>query len=303
MQTSATTLCWSPVSLAVLARYAACWQREGTVSADYTPANLFAWDNTYHQSIAFVGDRATVRITEDGVNFRYLFPVGTGDPTLAIEALLAEAKATAQPLVLVGVTEEQLATLSPALLARFSIEETRDFADYLYSAEALASLAGKKLHGKRNHVNAFSAAHRWQAEPLTPVLFPHCREILAAWQAESEFPDHGEQDAILRALAAWSELSLSGAVLFADGKPVAFTVGEMIGEDTLCVHFEKAMPAWRGAYPVINREFVRMMREKHPVLALINREDDMGLPNLRAAKLSYHPLQFVKKFCLRASDL
>ena len=54
---------------------------------------------------------------------------------------------------------------------------------------------------------------------------------------------------------------------------------------------------------MINREFVRMMREAHPLLTLVNREDDMGLPNLRAAKLSYRPTAFVKKFCLRAQDL
>ena len=80
------------------------------------------------------------------------------------------------------------------------------------------------------------------------------------------------------------------------GVPTAFCVGSRIGEDTVCVHFEKALPQVQGAYAVINREFVRAMLGKYPQLRYINREDDMGLANLRTAKLSYHPIALLKKF-------
>ena len=53
-----------------------------------------------------------------------------------------------------------------------------------------------------------------------------------------------------------------------------------------------------GAYPTVNREFVRMMRKRFPALAWVNREDDMGLENLRRAKLSYHPATLIKKYAL-----
>ena len=304
MQLSTTQpLCFSPVTLDTLSRYAEAWRRENTKSTDYAPATLYAWNDTYHQAIAHVGDHTIVRITEDEVSFRYLFPIGTGDPTPAVEALIADAAHLGQPLTIVGVTEEQLERLPDALRARFSISETRDFFDYLYTAESLATLAGKKLHGKRNHINSFSAAHDWQISPLTPADFPACRAILAAWKASAEHASQSEVTAALRALDAFDALSLEGAMLRVGEEPIAFTIGEMLGDDTLCVHFEKVLPAWRGAYPVINREFVRMMREKHPALSLVNREDDMGLENLRAAKLSYRPLRLLRKFALRARDL
>lgn len=294
---------WSAVTPDTLSRYTEAWLREGTKSADYAPANLYLWNDTYHQMLAHAGEHALVRITEDGVNYRYLFPIGGGDPTPAFDALFAEAARLSQPLFVVGVTEEQLDRLPEALRARFTVSETRDYADYLYTAESLATLAGKKLHGKRNHINAFSAAHDWQVRPIAPADFPACRAIISAWREAAEFSSAGECSAALRALKAFEELSLYGALLTVGDLPVAFTVGEMLGNDTLCVHFEKTLPTWRGAYPVINREFVRMMREKHPVLTLINREDDMGLANLRAAKLSYHPTQLLRKFSLRARVL
>ena len=47
---------------------------------------------------------------------------------------------------------------------------------------------------------------------------------------------------------------------------------------------------------MINRELVRLMRARWPELEFINREDDMGLENLRQAKLSYHPEYLLRKF-------
>ena len=50
---------------------------------------------------------------------------------------------------------------------------------------------------------------------------------------------------------------------------------------------------------MINREFARWVREHHPNVRCLNREDDMGLPALRQAKLSYEPMEFARKFRIR----
>ena len=49
---------------------------------------------------------------------------------------------------------------------------------------------------------------------------------------------------------------------------------------------EKADENIDGAYAMVNREFARYIRDKYPKIRFFNREEDMGLENLRAAKLS-----------------
>ena len=105
-----------------------------------------------------------------------------------------------------------------------------------------------------------------------------------------------EQAAFRRAIEKWDELSLEGAVLMEDGKILAMSAGSMLNQDTFDVHFEKALDDVDGAYPAINQAFSAHLLGKYPHLRWLNREDDLGLPGLRKAKLSYYPDHLVVKF-------
>jgi hypothetical protein len=52
-----------------------------------------------------------------------------------------------------------------------------------------------------------------------------------------------------------------------------------------------------GAGETINKLFAEKMRRLHNV-SYINREEDVGDPGLRKAKLSYHPAIILKKYNL-----
>ena len=269
--------------------------------ADRAFANLYIWNRTYRQEIAFFdsGDAhfAVIHFQTDGSPHRYLFPVGQGSLSCVIDTMTAQAALRGEPLMLDGVTENEVNALNAAFPDRFSAIEERDWADYLYDAASLSTLAGKKLHAKRNHINAFTATHHWMLHPLSVDRFDQCRTVLEAWRAEHPADSvQSECIAIERAFQAYDALELEGAVLTVDDAPVAFTLGSMLTEDTLCVHVEKALSDFGGAYPVINREFVRMMHQKHPALTTVNREDDMGLENLRRAKMSYRPSHLLTKY-------
>ena len=77
-----------------------------------------------------------------------------------------------------------------------------------------------------------------------------------------------------------------GGATRVNGEIIAITLGERLTEDTFVVHFEKAFSEIQGAYPIINREFVRHELADY---VYVNREEDMGIEGLRKAKLSYRP--------------
>ena len=88
-------------------------------------------------------------------------------------------------------------------------------------------------------------------------------------------------------------------VLYSGDRIVGFSMGEFCRCDCFDVHFEKAYSDINGAYPMVCREFTRMLMARHPELLYMNREDDMGLEPLRRSKLSYKPEFMVRKYTAR----
>ena len=76
---------------------------------------------------------------------------------------------------------------------------------------------------------------------------------------------------------------------------IAMTLGSFLSEDTMDVHFEKALSSVDGAYTAINCEFARYIRNRFPGVCYLNREEDMGIEGLRKAKESYLPHHMVQK--------
>jgi hypothetical protein len=272
---------------------------------EYTFTNLFLWSRLYQTKITQQDGFLLVWFQRDE-GCHYLFPAGQGDLKRVIEEVRRHCQAP--PLRLSGVTEEGKARLDGLFPGRFLYEHDPGLDDYLYRGERLATLAGKKLHGKRNHINRFVALNPdWSVEPLGEDNIQDCWAVEKAWAGAANQEDskdgaeageeaNGESAALRLALCHRKELGLEGALLRAAGRPVAFTLGGRLNRDTFDIHFEKAVPDLQGAFPMINREFVRMILERHPEIQWINREEDLGLPGLRQAKRSYDPDGMVVKF-------
>lgn len=285
-----------PVSMDDRIAYIQCLTEENTQSSSASFGNLFLWDYLCTRNVAFVDGRVCAEYLCCHSTPFFTYPIGNGSLQSAVARMKERAAENGRPLRLRYVSLSQKDALEVAFPGRFRFTADRNNADYIYSADALASLSGKKLHRKRNHCNKFEAGYRWHSEELTPVLFPACREILQYWNAGNNGGSVDETEAIERVFRFWSELSMEGTVLFADDEPVAFSVSEFLSADTVDVHFEKARDDVPGAYPMIARELIRQLRSKHPEINYVNREEDMGIPGLRKAKEEWYPLFLLEKF-------
>ena len=272
---------------------------EDSRSADFSFGNIFMWDNTYIQYVGRIGMRLIAMPVYKKHPF-FAFPIGCGPLDAVIDTMREHAEHNGFPFSLMGVTEEHRQELEVLYPGKFEYMEDRDHFDYIYRAEKLATLSGKKLHAKRNHINRFIEDGDWSFEPMTAETAPECLEMLDIWTRENtDALDSGladEHDAIELAVDYFDRLCMEGGMLRRDGRLIAFTMGEKISSDTFNIHFEKAYSDIQGAYPMINREFARYIVENHPEIVYINREDDMGHDNLRQAKLSYRPEFLVKKY-------
>lgn len=279
--------------------------REGSRACEHNFASIYLWATAYPQKIARVGDRLLVEMM-GGPGLSHLFPMGSGPIAPALDAASADAAAHGVPMTLICLTAEQKALLEAEFPGRFVFAEDRDGYDYIYSIDKLADLGGKKLHGKRNHISRFCDRYPdWMFEAIGPDNVAECIEMERIWYEQQVAEGRGdanlghERDAVYTALHHLDELGVSGGLIRAEGRVLAFSLGSRTTADCYNVHFEKAFGEIQGAYAVINREMARWVRANHPEVRYFNREDDMGLEGLRRAKLSYYPDILLEKFSAR----
>lgn len=206
-------------------------------------------------------------------------------------------------------------------LDNYSVEENTDIRDYLYDAEDLRTLAGRKYAKKRNHLKRFLTQYegRWEYRSLGSRDRDEIIAFLNGWIAErlqreekaaddagNAEPDaEGELNAEEKGIV--SVLSSTGIMdtirvggIYIDGALKAFSMGAYNELEKMAViEVEKADPSVEGLYQAINKEF---LCRAFPEAEIVNREDDVGLEGLRQAKMSYHPIDFARKYRIIQKD-
>jgi hypothetical protein len=176
----------------------------------------------------------------------------------------------------------------------------RDSFDYLYLRQELSDLPGNRFHKKKNRINYFSSRHAYTIEPYGKSHLQGCLDLLDQWRRVREEIDNNsvalEAVATAEALRMAAPLGLEGVVALVEGRIKAFALGERLNSDTSVLHFEKADPFMEGLYQLIDREFNRLL---FTGCTYVNREQDLGIVNLRESKLSYHPVELIEKFRVR----
>jgi hypothetical protein len=178
-------------------------------------------------------------------------------------------------------------------------EFDRGQSDYVYLAEDLIKLQGRKYHRKRNHIKQFKEKYSYQYLPLTSEWISECLRLETEWcdlrHCEAIPGLLNESVAIKEALTCYETLGLKGGAILIDGKVEAFTLGEPLNQNTVVIHIEKANSAYEGLYSLINQAF---LENEWAEYTYVNREQDLGEEGLRKAKESYFPHHMINKYTL-----
>ncbi len=278
------------------------------------PSNYFGCDTSLSHIFLWRSVTNILVAEQDGVLFRYYrgnkangrgygFPLGCSvkDGAAFFPLLKRDAKMREVPLEFCLFDESQTKAIE-----KYCDIQWQSFSgdsDYIYNQENLATLAGRKLHGKKNHVNRFlrlypDAEYRSISEKNAADAFNVAEQWILEHKENTDDTDSEEAElaCIREALSYMERMKLLGGILYVGDVPVAFTLASRLSDQCLDVHFEKAVGSFArdGAYAVINQCFASS--EEVSAYKYINREEDMELPGLRKAKESYHPAFKVKKF-------
>ena len=283
-----------PVELALKDELEAFFRPLDDGICENTFASLFLASRASPHEVSRLGEhsllvKGTEAVPGGGVPFARI----AGDfPAAGELAALLSHPALGGCRVLRDIPEPVAADASLAAVLPHPAELDRDNCDYLYRRSELAELKGKAFHKKKNLLNQFNAAFRADFRPLDDETAADALLVLDAWAVQAL---DGSDEVQCRAALRWrKELGLYGFVLYADGAPAAFSLGEELrGGTVFDCHFEKALESVHGSYQAVNAFTARALPER---IQFINREQDLGNAGLRQAKLSYRPCAMVEKF-------
>lgn len=262
--------------------------------------NLYLWRKPYHIRWA-IDHEVLYMVCKYNGKLMALQPLGPINKTKkAISTIIDYFDQSGFPLYFSGLEESFAKQLERYHNADFVLGSDRDDADYVYAMEDLLTLAGRKFQSKRNHINSFKQTYpQAQYLPITDEIIPQCRDFLESWYKIYNQKNPGdpfikvEKAVLFEILDDFQYFKLKGGVLMIDNEVVALSIGEQLNDDTAVIHIEKAHASIRGAYPMINQQFVE---NEWQSMTYINREEDMGLEGLRKAKESYQPVKMISKY-------
>jgi hypothetical protein len=288
-----TPLNFAPFSMERMEEYHELFGLCCEKASDYSFVNVWGWTEERNYLWAFRDDLCWLRVTS-GPSPAWWAPVGDWNRPdwagLMRENVPSGVTFERVPQKLTDIWSEQLK-------GRIRVEEQRSEWEYLYDRGKMISLSGNKLHKKKNLLTQFKKLYNYAYAPICLKSIDGIREMQAEWcewRGCEESPGlMAENIAIARVLREWERLpGLLGGWLAVDGKIVAYTIAEDLGDGTVVIHFEKGLDSYKGVYQAINQMFLAGAEG----FRVVNREQDMGSEGIRQAKESYNPTGFLKKY-------
>lgn len=247
--------------------------------SDYSFTNLWMWNLFRSYQILQLDDFICLKFHKNGEEL-FLYPIGEGSRNNLISKLAS----------LQNSRFKMRAIPENASLKYPLIEEQSRF-DYIYAYEDLLNLSGNRFQSKRNLIHQFKNEYDFEYRKITPELIPEIKMMEEKWFLEHPKAEK-EHRAVMNALQDYFQLNTKGGAILVNDEVIAYSFAEYLTDEMIVIHVEKALTEFKGSYQMMNQQ---LLMHLDPV-RFVNREEDLGIPNLRKIKNSYHPIRMEKKY-------
>lgn len=271
---------------------------------EYSFLTLYLWRKYCNVEYAILQDGLIFKKNEEKIGSYFMQPIGFSEkilPDIIQELIQFKQEDPTFRYLFKDIEEPFLSQLKeiygPNILY---IEDAKDF-DYIYSTEKLINLPGDKLHKRKNLFNQFIKAYHYEIKDINDqAVIEDCLDFSRKWFENQEIKTKQivcELEGIREVLTHFGLINAIGLAIYVDGTIAGFTIGEKVNAQMGVIHIEKGDTRYKGIYAFINRTFAgQYLRDT----MYINREEDLGIPGLRKAKLAYDPIKLEKKFIIQS---
>jgi hypothetical protein len=275
--------------------------------------NLFIWQNFYDIQISqFKGNICLFSASTATPEKEFFFPpLGQNYILESLDACFDFMQSrNIQPII--RRASEDFIHTHLSNQNRYVAREDPDISDYVYRAEDMINLRGRRYHGQRNFIKRFKQNYRnHSTEFLNRVNISECIYCNNEWLENKLLslsqkldihsnppPDEvvfleAEAKTARKVLLNLGELGLTGLAVRIDGNIRAFTIGERLNDQTALIHIEKADHNFLGLGQFLSQAFCQ---QAWADCEYINRMEDLGIEGLRKAKLALGPHHMAKKY-------
>ncbi|MHC6180863.1 DUF2156 domain-containing protein [Clostridium sp. JNZ X4-2] len=273
------------------------------LSCEYSFTTLYIWRDACDVQYEIYKGALIVKKKDFQGNYHFMQPLGYKAENLKdiLEYLSKYKKENGMKYIFKDLEEDFIKKIRTLGIEEqgMCIKEDRDNFDYLYEAEKLIKLSGKKFHGKKNHYNSFVKKYDYEVKEIKgEEVINGVIKAAEKWCSENNNNDkmiYYETVAVKDIVQNIDKFNLKGIAVYVNHEVVAFSLGEKLNDKLAVIHVEKGDVNYKGVYSFINKVFIDKCFSD---VKIINREQDLGIEGLRKAKLSYNPFKLEKKFII-----
>lgn len=294
-------LVWLPLSLRLFDRLIKI-THEFDIYSDFVATNIWAYMGS-EALVCFKDDGVAIRMIDDYDSKPYYTLISTKSSSELLTAI-REHEATNQKIVLRHVPKETTSYLrkDPRVV---EVVHDRNNHDYIYSVDKFIHFRTRKLKTRKKELESLYKKHP-ELEVRCSMqndkkLISDMRSLYKVWVKQTNQNRWEKDYDALSRLVRQQQVPQIIVGIYDKDRMVGFTVNELIHRGYYMGFSGKANREYPGMSIALEHETAKIMKKTYGCKYL-NLEQDLGIPGLRAFKLSLSPDRLLEKFEITVED-